>query len=160
MTQFRVLHCLCGVVDTWQLPIAWMMTTVTSWPVFLIPGLSWFWALAYLLYGSVPCLSCPCGVVDTWQLLGPESWPISCMAQFLACIVPTVSWTPECGHLAWLRTAVACGLAPSSCTSTPWVVRYRVTEVWLPHPWSVWVLNLSLLAGWLSSGFYTVSVVS
>ena len=96
---------------------------------------AWFWGLVDSLYGSVPCLRYPCAVVDTWQLLGSELWRTHCMAQFLACTVPVVSWTPDSCHLAWLIAAVACGLAPSSCASNLWVDRHSVPWACLSHPW-------------------------
>ena len=42
--------------------------------------------------------------------------------------------TPVGCHLAWMIDAVACGLSPSSCTSTLWVDRHSVPWACLPHP--------------------------
>ena len=73
------------------------------------------------------------------------------MAQFLACTVPVVLWTPDSCHLAWMIAAVACGLATSSCTSTLWVERDSVPEACLSHPRVDLVLSLRLATVWLSS---------
>ena len=73
------------------------------------------------------------------------------MAQFLACIAPAVSCTPDSCHLAWMIAAVACGLATLSCASTLWVERHSVPEACLSHPWVDLVLSLRLAVVWLSS---------
>ena len=39
--------------------------------------------------------------------------------------------SPSICHLAWMRAAVACGLASSSGAGTPWVRRHRVPETLL-----------------------------
>ena len=72
------------------------------------------------------------------------------MAQFLACTVPTVLWTPDSCHLAWMIAAVTCGLASSSCASNLWLGRYSVPVACLSHPWVHLVLSLRLAAVWLS----------
>ena len=54
---------------------------------------------------------------------------------FLACAVPTVSWTPDSCHLAGMIDTIACGLSSSSCPSTLWVDRHSVPWACLPHPW-------------------------
>ena len=51
--------------------------------------------------------------------LGYELWWTRGIAQFLAYAVPALSWPPDSCHLAWILAAVACGLAHSSCTSSP-----------------------------------------
>ena len=59
------------------------------------------------------------------------------MARFLAGAVPAVSWTSDSCLLAWMIDTVACGLSPSSCTSTLLVDKHSVPWACLPHPWIV-----------------------
>ena len=75
----------------------WVEGMCACWLVYLIPRLSWFWAL------GLPPLAC--------LILG----------QFLDCAVSAVSWTPDSFHLAWMTAVVACGLASSSCASHLWI---------------------------------------
>ena len=68
-----------------------------------------------------------------------------CLAQFLACAVPAVSWTPDSCHLAWVMTAVACGLAISFCAGALWVERRNVPVACLSLPCVAWFWNVDLL---------------
>ena len=57
------------------------------------------------------------------------------MAQFLACSVAAVLYTPDSAYLARLIDAVACGLSSSSCASYFWVERHIVPVAPFPLPW-------------------------